>query len=93
MRDEENIQAISRDYYAELPEKTLLGAPKSNFDVESWCIKCRENDRSLVVKSAIARCEKLKCCMIICWIYSIKISISQRRTDYTKRCGGHGGRC
>ena len=25
VRDEENIQAISRDYYAELPEKTLLG--------------------------------------------------------------------
>ena len=43
VRDEENIQAISRDYYAELPEKTLLGAdPNSNFDVKPWCIKCRE---------------------------------------------------
>ncbi len=52
VRDEENIQAISRDYYAELPEKTLLGQIQNQIlTLSHGALNIAKNDRSLVVKS------------------------------------------
>ena len=52
VRDEENIQAISRDYYAELPEKTLLGQIQNQIlTLSHGALNVAKNDRSLVVKS------------------------------------------
>ena len=95
VRDEENIQAISRDYYAELPGKTLLGQIQNQIlTLSHGALNVAKNDRSLVVKSchsAMREVEVLHDYLLDLFNQNQHKPKEEQITP--KECSGHGCRC